>query len=325
MAAFLASCSGEKKEVVTVDEKVKVKVEAVHMQDVEQLYEFAATVTANVSNKIAPQAPARIEKLHVEVGDRVRAGQLLVTMDATTLNQLKIQMENQEIEFNRVDELYKVGGVSKSVWDAQKAQLDISRNTYKNLRENNQLISPVSGVVTARNYDNGDMYNGATPVYVVEQFSPVKLMVNVSESYYTKVAKGMDVDIRLDVYGDELFKGKVFLIYPTIDAATRTFPVEIRIPNNDQRVRPGMFARVVMNFGDIRRVVASDRAVVKQPGSGDRYMYVYRDGRVSYNKVELGRRMGDRYEVISGVEDGDQVVVTGLNRLTDGQEVVVVR
>ncbi|MDR1880555.1 MAG: efflux RND transporter periplasmic adaptor subunit [Tannerellaceae bacterium] len=324
-AALLASCSGEKKEAAAADEKVKVKVEAVHIEDVEQLYEFTATVTANASNRIAPQAPARIEKLHVEVGDRVKAGQLLATMDATTLNQLKIQMENQEIEFNRVDELYKVGGVSKSAWDAQKAQLDISRNTYKNLEENNKLASPVSGVVTARNYDNGDMYNGATPVYVVEQFSPVKLMVNVSESYYTKVAKGMDVDIRLDVYAGETFSGKVFLVYPTIDAATRTFPVEIRIPNNDQRVRPGMFARVVMNFGTIRRVVASDRAVVKQPGSGDRYMYVCRDGRVSYNKVELGRRMGDRYEVVSGVEDGDQVVVTGLNRLTDGQEVIVVR
>lgn len=324
--ALLMSCSGKKdQEVQTVDEKVKVKVETVHLQDVEQVAEFTANVTANISNSIAPQSPLRIEKLHVEVGDQVRAGQLLATMDATNLQQTKIQMDNQEIEFQRIDELYKVGGASKSAWDAQKASLDVSRAVYKNLQENNQLVSPISGIVTARNYDNGDMYNGSTPVYTVEQISPVKLMINISESYFKYVKKGMDVDIRLDVYGDEVFKGKVNLIYPTIDSSTRTFPVEIRIPNNDQRVRPGMFARVTMSFGTLNHVVIPDQAVVKQAGSGERFVYVNKNGKVSYQILELGRRMGNRYEVISGVEDGDQVVITGLNRLTNGQEVEVVQ
>ncbi len=322
--ALLLSCSGEKKETTTVEEKVKVKVETVHMQDVDQLSEFTATVEANISNQIAPQSPVRISKLHVEVGDRVKAGQLLATMDATNLNQAKIQIENQETEFNRIDELYKVGGASKSAWDAQKTALDVSRTSYKNLLENFQLISPINGIVTARNYDSGDMYSGSQPVYIVEQIRPVKLMINVSESFFIQVKKGMDVDIKLDVYGDDIFKGTVNLVYPTIDPATRTFPVEIRITNNDEKVRPGMFARVTMNFGSLQHVVAPDQAVVKQAGSGDRYIYVYKNGTVNYQKVELGRRMGNRYEVISGVEDGDQVVITGQNRLTNGLEVEVV-
>jgi len=324
---ILMSCSGEKKETTTtVVEKVKVKVETVHIQDVEQLSEFTATVEANVTNQIAPQAPVRIQKLHVEVGDQVRAGQVLVTMDETNLKQAKIQLDNQELEFNRIDELFKVGGASKSAWDAQKTSLEVSRTAYKNLQENNQLISPTTGTVTARNYDNGDMYGGALPIYTVEQFRPVKLMVNVSESYFTKVKKGMDVSIQFDVYGTEKFNGKVHLIYPTIDPGTRTFPVEIRIANNDERVRPGMFARVTMNFGTLQHVVTPDQSIVKQAGSGDRYIYVYKsNGTVSYQKIELGRRMDNRYEVVSGVEDGDQVVITGLNRLTNGQEVEVVK
>lgn len=323
VVVLLTACSNEKTNTEKADEKVMVKVETVHVQDVEQLNEFTATVQANISNKIAPQSPVRIEKLHVEVGDHVRTGQLLATMDATNLKQTKIQMDNQEIEFNRIDELYKVGGASKSAWDAQKAALDVSREAYRNLQENSQLVSPVSGVVTARNYDNGDMYGGRE-VYVIEQIRPVKLIVNVSESFFTQVKKGMTVNIRLDVYGDEVFEGKVSLIHPTIDPTTRTFPVEIRIDNNDERIRPGMFARATMNFGTIHRIVAPDQAIVKQSGSGDRYIYVYRDGKVSYNKVELGRRMGDRYEVISGVEDGDQVVVAGINRLMNGMEVEIV-
>lgn len=323
---LLVSCSGEKKETEqteTTNNKVLVRVETVSAQDVEQISEFTATVQANISNNIAPQTPVRIEKLFAEVGDHVKEGQLLVKMDETNLQQTKIQLENQELEFKRIDELYKVGGASKSAWDAQKTQLDVSRAIYKNLHENTQLLSPVTGIVTARNYDNGDMYSGGSPIFTIEQIRPVKLMINVSESFFTKVKKGKDVNIKLDVYGDEVFKGKVSLIYPTIDPTTRTFPVEIKIANNDERVRPGMFARVTMGFGTQNHVVAPDLAIVKQSGAGDRYIYVYKNGKVSYEKVELGRRMGNKYEVISGVNNGDQVVVSGQSRLNNGMEVEI--
>lgn len=257
----------------------------------------------------------------MEVGDPVRKGQKLVEMDIASLEQSKTQLDNLQLEFNRIDELYKVGGTSKSAWDAQKTSLDIAKTSYRNLEENTRLLSPIDGVVTARNYDEGDMYSSVNPVITVEQITPVKLLINVSESFYTQVKKGMDVDVKLDVYGDELFKGKVSLIYPTIDPQTRTFTVEIKIPNTDKRIRPGMFARVVVNFGTLDHVVVPDRAVIKQSGSGDRYIYVYNDGKVSYNKVQLGRRMDNKYEVISGVKDGDKVVISGQSRLSNGIEV----
>ena len=224
--ALLMSCSGNKSEEATEtqNEKVKVKVETVSVQDVEQLSEFTATVEANIKNNIAPQTPFRIEKIFAEVGDHVKAGQLLAKMDATSLKQAKIQLDNQEIEFKRIDELYKVGGASKSEWDAAKMNLDIRETSYKNLLENTSLLSPINGVVTARNYDNGDMYSGGEPVLVVEQITPVKLYINVSEGYFTKVKKGAPVSVKVDVYGDEEFEGKISLVYPTIDPATRTFP-----------------------------------------------------------------------------------------------------
>lgn len=326
--ATLMSCSGEKKDTATVvDETFKVKVENVSAQDVEQLSEFTATVQANITNNIAPQTSVRIEKLFVEVGDQVKAGQKLAQMEATNLTQAKVQLDNLETEFKRIDELYKIGGTSKSAWDAQKTSLDVARTAYENLEKNTQLLSPINGIVTARNYDSGDMYSssGGDPIFTVEQIRPVKLMINVSESFFTKVKKGMDVDVKLDVYGNDIFKGKVSLVYPTVDPATRTFPVEIKIVNNDERVRPGMFARVTMNFGTMNHVVAPDQSIVKQSGAGDRYIYVYKDGKVSYNKVELGRRMGNKYEIISGVADGDQVVITGQNRLSNGMEVEIIK
>ena len=325
VVAMLGACSGgsDKAAAEKVDEKPRVKLAEVSSRPVEQIQEYTATVEAEVKNNIAPSSPVRIDRIFVEVGDRVSKGQKLVSMDAANLKQIKYQLDNQQIEFKRIDELYKVGGASKSEWDTAKMNLDIRETSYKNLLENTSLLSPINGVVTARNYDNGDMYSGGNPVLVVEQITPVKLMINVSESYFTQVKKGAPVDVKLDVYGDEIFKGTINLIYPTIDAATRTFPIEIKLDNRDQRVRPGMFARATLNFGTAENVVVPDLAIVKQAGSGDRYVYVYKDGKVTYNKVELGRRMGAEYELISGVPDNSRVVIAGQTKLVNGMEVEI--
>ena len=311
-----------KKQEVKVDEKPLVRLETVKTQEVEQIQEFTATVEANVVNNIVPSMSLRINDILVEVGDHVRKGQVLAQMDKTNLLQSQTQLENIQLEYDRAFELYKVGGASKQSLDAQKTQLDVAKTAYENLKENTRLVSPINGIVTARNYDSGDMIGGE-PVVTIEQMSPVKLLVNVSESFYTRVRKGMDVNVKVEVYGDEIFHGKVSLICPTVDPQTRTFPVEIKLPNKDLKVRPGMFARVTMNFGTQNHVVAPDLSIIKQAGSGDRYIYVYKDGKVSYNKVLLGRRMDDKYEIISGVSDGDQVVVAGQSRLTNGAEVSV--
>lgn len=322
---LLGACSGSKDKATVehVDEKPRVKLAEVKARPVDQIQEYTATVQAEVKNDIAPSSAVRIDKILVEVGDRVSKGQKLVAMDAANLQQTKFQLDNQEIEFKRVDELYKVGGASKSEWDAAKMTLDVRRTAYNNLLENTSLLSPIDGVITARNYDNGDMYSSGTPVLVVEQITPVKLLINVSEGYFTKVKKGAPVAVKVDVYGDEEFEGKINLVYPTIDASTRTFPVEVQLANRDRKVRPGMFARVTLNFGTQDHVVVPDLAIVKRAGSGDRYVYVYKDGKVSYNKVELGRRMDTEYELISGVDNNSQVVIAGQSKLAADVEVEV--
>ena len=235
VVAMLGACSGgsDKAAAEKVDEKPRVKLAEVSSRPVEQIQEYTATVEAEVKNNIAPSSPVRIDRIFVEVGDRVSKGQKLVSMDAANLKQIKYQLDNQQIEFKRIDELYKVGGASKSEWDAAKMNLDIRETSYKNLLENTSLLSPINGVVTARNYDNGDMYSGGEPVLVVEQIT------------------------------------------------------------------------------------------LKRAGSGDRYVYVYKNGKVSYNKVELGRRMDTEYELISGVDNNSQVVIAGQSKLADGVEVEI--
>ena len=205
-----------------------------------------------------------------------------------------------------------------------KLALEITKKTYNNLLENTYLRSPINGVVTARNYDKGDMYAMTQPIFVVQQISPVKMLINVSESLFTQVNKGMEFEITVESYPGESFKGKVNLIYPTVSATTHTFPVEVICDNTDQRLRPGMFARVTASFGTNHHVVVPDGAVVKQQGSGEHFIYVLQpDNTVKYQLVEVGKRLGNKYEIISGINEGDKIVTEGQIRLKDGVSVTV--
>lgn len=334
LALTLSSCGGAKTTDANIErlaqDTVNVTVESVLARDVDQLITYSATVEANVVNQIAPQAPVRIRKIMAEVGDRVAKGQTLVQLDNNNLTQLRAQLDNLEIEFNRIDELFKIGGVSKSQWDQMKTQLDVMRQSYANLEENTRLVSPISGVVSARNYDSGDLYQGQ-PVLVVQQISPVKLLIDVNEANYSQFKVGMPINnITLEAYPGEVFSGKVSIVYPTINTTTRTFQVEITIPNQNQRVRPGMYARVNINLGTAHHTTVTDQAVQKQIGSGERFVYVLSaDGKtVSHRTIELGRRLegelATQYEIVNGLQEGEKVILSGFSKLADGRPVNVI-
>ena len=301
-----------------------VTAEKVFVREVPQMSTYTSTVQAYVKNNIAPQSGSRIKKINVEVGDFVKKGQVLAEMDQIQLQQAELQMKNKELEYNRLKKLHEAGGLSQSDLDAIELAYQVSKTTYENLLENSVLLSPISGVVTARNYDVGDMYAMSAPVFTVEQIVPVKLLVGISESDYSKVNKGDSVEITADAIPGVTFYGRITRIYPTIDPATRTFTVEVVVENNYKSLRPGMFARVTIKFGSNESVVIPDVAVVKQQGSGERFVYVVNeDGTVSYVKVVLGRRMGAEYEVLEGLVDGATIVTGGQIRLKDGVKVSV--
>lgn len=300
-----------------------VTIMAASYKDVPQSDVYTANVEAYAKNNIAPQSPSRIQKIYVEVGDFVRAGQIVAKMDEVSLNQSKLSMANDSLEYSRIKKLYEQGGVSKSDFDAMELKYNVTRSQYQNLLENTILRSPVSGVITARNYDQGDMYGGS-PIYVVEQITPVKLYVGISEMDYTRVKKNDTVTLTADALPGKTFTGRIARIYPTIDAATHTFTAEVNVANSDRLLRPGMYARVTVNFGSNHSIVVPDDCVVKQQGSGVRSVFVLQaDNTVKEIVVTLGRHFGTEYEILSGVAEGDNVVVKGQASLKNGSKVNV--
>lgn len=340
IVCLLAACSGKDNNSAedTKVEKPVVKVETVDSREVNQVGEYTATVEPELLNNITSSAPNRIKEILVDEGMRVSKGQRLVVMDDVNTTTYEIQVANAkanlanvQLNYDRALELFKIGGGTKQAVDQMELQLVNAKNalataerTLRNMRENTVLVSPISGVVTARNYDPGDM-SGALPILTVARVQPVKIVINVSESDLSRIHKGMPANVRFDTYGDENFSGTITLVSPVVDSQSRTFGVEITLPNADSRILPGMFGRVDLNLGQADHVVVPDKAVVKQPGSGSHYVYVYSDGKVSYNKVTLGRRLGDTYELIEGVEPGAQVVVSGQGKLANGMEVTLAK
>ena len=318
----LASCSSkdDKKATEMKEELPIVEVVTIGEEAVKQTSEYTGTVEAFKTNNISSNSGSRIKRILVDVGSRVSRGQRLVILDDVNIAQQQIALANLKRELDRARELVKIGGGTQQAVDQLQAQYDASARAIRTMQENTVLTSPVSGVVTAKNYDAGDLPSGL-PILTIEQQQPLKVIVNVNESEYPYVKRGMPVTVKFDTYGDEVFQGQVYLIHPTVDATSRTFQVEVAITNRQDKVRTGMFARVNFNYGTTHSVVIPDRAVQKQVGSGVRYVWVYQGGEVELREVELGQRLEDRYEVKGGLAAGSQVVIAGASRLQDGAKV----
>ena len=328
LAVVLSSCAGNKKDegqAVVAEQVHNVTVTVTAREQVPQTGIYSSTVQANVVNNIASQTAGRIRTLNVEVGDFVEKGQVLAEMDRTQLDQAALTLKNNETEFERIKALFEEGGVSQSDYETAELSYNVSKSSYDNLLENTVLLAPVSGVITARNYDVGDMYAMSSPIYTLQQITPVKLLVPVSEMDYTNVHQGDKVSLTVDAIPGRTFTGSVVRVYPVIDPTSHTFNVEVHVPNTDRAIRPGMYARVTVTFGVNNSIVLPDTAVLKQQGSGVRTVFVLADdSTVEARIVTLGLHFDGKYEILSGLEEGETVVVTGNSSLNGGDKVEVV-
>lgn len=325
--ALMTGCGGNKKAAVVEEEtrKIGVRVEKAVSRLIDDRAEFTSNIEAYKANNIAPSTPLRIDKILVEVGATVSRGQLLAQMDPTSYNQVAVQLANLEADYNRLNKVYAAGGISKQTLDQTATQLEVMRTQSANLLANIRLTSPIDGVVTARNFDPGDMYNGSAPILTVMQINTLKVTLSLAERFFPNVRLGMGAEIRVDMLPNKVYEGKVSLIYPTIDPATRTFMIEISIPNPTKELRPGMFSRTTIHFGTKKGITVKDIAIQRQLGTNERYVFVAVDGKAERRLVTTGIQVGDQVEILSGVNEGDMVITEGISRLMQGTEIEVVQ
>jgi len=333
LMVLASACSSKTTEEVSEAVIEKVRIAPLKYETIDNTYEFTSTLQAYQEVYYAPAAPGRIEKIYVEAGDRFKKGDLLIDMDKTQLQQARIQLKSLEVDMARFDTLIKTKSIPQQQFDQLKMQLDLARTNVAFLEENSILKAPFDGIVSGKYYENGEMFSGApnTPVgkaavLSLVQISPLKAIVNITERLFPIIKQNMGVTVTTDLYPDMIVNGRVSRIYPTIDQMTRTFMVEVVLPNTNELLRPGMFCRTTFNTGEVEALLVPTLAVLKVQGANDRYIFLEENGKAKRVNVELGRRFDDKVEIrTNGIKEGDRLIVSGQARLVDGVEVKVVK
>lgn len=329
--ATIVGCS-DKETKTTVEEARPVRVSILEEQTIAKTLEYKANLVADEQVFYAPATVGRIGKIYVEVGDRVKKDQLLVEMDPTNLHQAEIQLKNIEAEYNRAVKLNETGSISKQNYDAAVTAYEVAKSNFDFLKENTKMIAPFNGIITGKYFEDKELYSGGAfggaskpSIVSLEKIDIVKAYVTISEQYFTTIKKGTKVELTTNIYPERVFEGSVNIVYPTIDPQSRTFTVEVTIPNSDEALRPGMYGTINFFVGETTSVVVPALAVLKLQGANNRYVFVEENGIAKRVDVQLGKRFEDQVELISNdIKAGTRLIVAGQAKLVDGAKVSVI-
>jgi membrane fusion protein (multidrug efflux system) len=285
---------------------------------------------ADESVQIAPEQAGRIAAIRFEEGQAVAEGDELVKLDDTLLaaeaKEVEARVELAEANFKRASSLSKTGSGTQRTLDeamAERLTANALLLLIQSRLEKTSIKAPFPGVMGLRSVSVGAYVEPGTKIATLDKIDVVKVEFTIPERNLTDVRVGYPVEVLVDAYPDRVFRGEVYAIDPQLDVNGRSLKVRARLPNPDLSLRPGLFARVVVQGASRGEVVVIPEGAIV-PRGGENFVYRVSDGKVEEAKVELGRRREGRVEVTSGIAPGDTVVVAGHARLKNGAAVEIV-
>ena len=325
LAALTLIACGKTADTEQAERVEQVRTTVLHEQEIEREISVSTNLQGYLSINVAPSLTGKIEHIFVEVGDNVAKGQSLVTMDQTQYKTTKISLANLETEKNRIEMLLRTGSATQQQYDQILAQYNSTKEQLEFLEINTYCKAPFAGVILAKNYEDGELYNGQ-PIVVLSLIDKLKALVAIPESYFPQFKPGMKLSLTSEIYPDQVFPATVEVVYPSIDASSHTFQVKIAIPNGKRLLRPGMYVTTTIGLGKAKTIVAPYQAVEKLVGANDRYVFLNENGRAKRVAVELGQRFDQQIEIISPeIVDGVEMVTVGQHKLVDGVKLNVVK
>ncbi|HEU4894040.1 MAG TPA: efflux RND transporter periplasmic adaptor subunit [Vicinamibacterales bacterium] len=385
LAASLAACSrAQTAQASKRDGDPKpVSITVVHKNSVARAVDVVGTLAAVDQVTVSSEADGKVQKINADLGDRVRAGQVLIELDdekqryayeqqqaalARTLAQYgapdpehlpdieqtpeakrtKADLAQAEQAYERAAELFKRTLIpqqglddARTAVETKKASYDASLHNARNLRASIRaseaemklaarrlrdaaIRAPFDGYVEKRLVNLGELVKAQMPVMAIVRLDPLKVIAEIPEKMAPWIAEGRPVELRVDAYRDRTFTGKVTRISPAVNTSTRAFPFEAVVPNADAVLKPGTFARVHVESGKVDDVLTLPYAAL-QYRYGVNRVFVVQGDRLAVRELQVGERVGDRIEIVSGVKAGEQVAITDVESLADGALVSVTK
>lgn len=323
-AIALMACSKQQATTEEQERVEQVRTTVLQPREIEREISVSTNLQGYLTVNVAPSLTGKIEHIFCEVGDDVKKGQALVTMDQTQYKTTKISLANLETERNRIQQLLRTGSATQQQFDQIDAQYSSTKEQLDFLAVNTYCKAPFAGVISAKNYEDGELYSGQ-PIVVLTLIDKLKALVAVPENYFPKFKPGMKLNLTSEIYPGKVFPATVEVVYPTIDASSHTFQVKIVISNDKKLLRPGMYVTTTIGLGKANTIVAPYQAVEKLVGANDRYVFLNDNGRAKRVAVELGQRFDQDIEIIAPeIVPGVEMVVVGQHKLVDGVKLNVV-
>lgn len=289
-------------------------------------------IAADMEVSIIPKMGGKVSEANFQVGDRVHKGDVLVRFESTELQaQLeqaraglamsKANYENAKANLERMKSLFDQGAVSQQQLEA--AQTAVATGSTDSAAAAVQLMeaqlantvikSPVGGIVASRTVEVGEMA-GQMPVMTIVDIEKVKVETDVTESAVNKLKVGQKVDVLVSAVGEKPFVGTIDTISPAADSLSNTFPLAIRIENSEHKLKPGMFAEIKLALETKNGVLVLPKQAVIDSGD-KKYAYVVENNKAMQKDITTGVEDDLRFEVLSGLKEGELIVLTGQNKL----------
>ena len=321
----LVACACVKTEQSTEQERIEqVSTIILQPREVERVIQVSSNLQSYQTVNISPSIQGKIEHIYVEVGDRKAKGDMLVLMDENQYTTTKLTLANLTIEKQRMDALLSSGSISQQSYDQVKLSYDQTKESAEFLEKNTYVKAPFSGVISAKNYEDGELYAGQ-PIVVLSEITKLKTLIAIPETYFPLVKEGMKLTVKSEIYPDKTFPATIEVVYPTVDAATHTFQCKVVIPNRAELLRPGMYVTSTVGLGKAKVIVVPYQSVEKLVGANDRYVFLNNNGRAQRVAVTLGQRFDEDVEIIAPeIVPGVEYVSVGQHKLVDGVKLNVV-
>lgn len=321
---------------------VTVEAAAVGRRDLAPVFTFSANLEAVWSTEVSTKADGRIDKLFVEEGDRVTAGMVLARLDMNELAaqvmqaegqvlQAKATLEQNELNFQRMDALYKQNAVSAHTLDSARTQRDLAlggvRAAQGNLillktrLDNANILSPLNGVVIRRHVQAGAFSKAGAAIFTVADVSTLLAKAVVGEAQIAELTLGKSVNVKVDALKGQEFKGRVTRLSPAASVPTRTFTAEVSIPNPGEQIKVGMFANADIVGQERKNVLTVPESALVMREDQKTVFVVAEENRVVQKVLKLGDAAGGYVEVLSGVKEGERIIVAGQHKLKDGASI----
>lgn len=335
--------AGSKEQSKPAETGLVVKVQEVQYMETTPGITLTGSLEGQTSATISAKISGRIEQVLVQEGQAVKAGDPLVRLESVELANSARQAQesvrkaqaNYDLalsDYNRYNTLYQAGATSQQQLDTVRAKLrtaeaDLSsaaasQSSAEQQYENGVIVAPVDGVISNRTATIGQVVAPGTALMTVQDIQQVYAVVNVEQKDLSQVHIGQQATVSLEAYPGKVFPGVVEVMNPEAASANRMFRTKVKLDNSSGELKAGMFAKVQLATGSSMKVLAVPQSAVVQK-QGQNYVFVLENSKALRRPVEIGEITGNTILIKSGLQPGDQVIISSVNRLNDGDTVRV--